>query len=217
MIDFIYEKILQHSDKLITVLMLIFMGFALRVTLQLFGQTWIKTKAHTTTIIVLPIITYVITNVISGNIALSLGMVGALSIVRFRNPVRSPLELSVYFGAITMGIAASVSMMWLIFLIFAIAMAIIFLIFVNKISQGVFSIPFFNTSFSEGNSLSSITIISKDQISSLDNHKLLQSKVVSVSDGNTVYYLTSINFNLLREIEKEVQKNYELISIELRR
>ena len=44
-------------------------------------------------------------------------MVGALSIVRFRNPVRSPLELSVYFGAITMGIAASVNLLWLIFLV----------------------------------------------------------------------------------------------------
>jgi len=89
---------------------LIFLGLVLRVTLQIFGQSWIRTKAHTATILILPIITYVITKVISGNIALSLGMVGALSIVRFRNLVRSPLELSVYFGAITMGIAASVSL-----------------------------------------------------------------------------------------------------------
>ena len=77
--------------------------------LQFMGQTWIKTIAHTSTLLLLPILTYVITSVISGNIALSLGMVGALSIVRFRNPVRSPLELSVYFGAITLGITASVS------------------------------------------------------------------------------------------------------------
>ena len=110
-------KILAHSDKLVPVAMLILFGLVLRVTLQMFGQKWIQTKAHTTTILILPIITYVITNVISGNIALSLGMVGALSIVRFRNPVRSPLELSVYFGAITMGIAATVSLKWLIFLI----------------------------------------------------------------------------------------------------
>ena len=99
MIELFINKIFNHSDKLIALSMLILIGIAIRFTLQMFGQSWIKTKAHTTTILVLPIITYVITNVISGNIALSLGMVGALSIVRFRNPVRSPLELSVYFGS----------------------------------------------------------------------------------------------------------------------
>ena len=72
------------------------------------------TTSHTSTLTILPIITYVITNVIAGNIALSLGMVGALSIVRFRNPVRSPLELTVYFSSITMGIAAAVNIYWAI-------------------------------------------------------------------------------------------------------
>jgi len=215
--EFLLSLILSQSDKLIAVSLIIFMGIGLRITLQLFGQTWIQTKAHTTTILVLPIITYVITNVISGNIALSLGMVGALSIVRFRHPVRSPLELSVYFGAITMGIAASVSLMWLIFLVFAIAMAISTLILMNKASITFFSVPFFNASFSEGNSLSSISITSKEQIESLHDHQLLQSKVVSNADGTIVYHLASNNFNLLKEIEKDAQGNYNLISSELRR
>jgi len=217
MFEYLLSLILSHSEKLIAVSLIIFMGIGIRLTLQLFGQTWIQTKAHTTTILVLPIITYVITNVISGNIALSLGMVGALSIVRFRNPVRSPLELSVYFGAITMGIAASVSLQWLIFLVFAIAMAIATLILMNKASITFFSVPFFNTSFSEGNSLSSISITSKEQIESLNDHKLLQSKVVSSADGTIVYHLASNNFNLLKEIEKDAQGNYDLISSELRR
>ena len=84
------------------------------------GQIWIKTIAHTSPLVLLPILTYVITHVISGNIALSLGMVGALSIVRFRNPVRSPFELTVYFGAITMGITAAVSLKWLFLLVVSI-------------------------------------------------------------------------------------------------
>tara|TARA_B100000963_G_C22556014_1_gene639047 strand:- start:305 stop:955 length:651 start_codon:yes stop_codon:yes gene_type:complete len=216
MIDFVLARVLLHSDKLVAVFLLILIGLILRVILEAFGQTWIRTKAHTTTIFVLPIITYVITNVISGNIALSLGMVGALSIVRFRNPVRSPLELSVYFGAITMGIAAN-ELLWLIFLIVGISMAIVTLVIVNKVCIGFYSVPFFNTSFSEGNSLSSIGIVSREQIESLDNHQLLQSKVVSTVDGTIAYHLTSINFNLIKEIERDVQDKYDLISIELRR
>ncbi len=88
MFELFITKIFEHSDKLIAISLLIFLGLVLRITLQIFGQTWIRSKAHTSTLLLLPIITYVITNVISGNIALSLGMVGALSIVRFRNPVR---------------------------------------------------------------------------------------------------------------------------------
>ena len=217
MIELLLTKLLLHSDKFVAISILILMGLTLRVILQFFGQTWIQTKAHTATILVLPIITYVITNVISGNIALSLGMVGALSIVRFRNPVRSPLELSVYFGAITMGIAASVSLQWLIFLVIAISMAIITLIFVSKASISLFSVPFFSASFSEGNSLSSISIVSKGQIKSLNDHQLLQSKILSSIDGTVVYQLASIDFNLLKEIEKDLQKNDNLISAELRR
>jgi len=217
MIELLITKILTHSDKLIAITLLIFLGLVLRVTLQIFGQSWIRTKAHTATILILPIITYVITNVISGNIALSLGMVGALSIVRFRNPVRSPLELSVYFGAITMGIAASVSLSWLMFLVIAIFMATISLIIVNKLSTSLLAVPFFNTSFSEGNSLSSLGITTQVSIDSLDEHQLLQSKVVSNTEGKIIYYLSSVDFERLRKLQNEIQLNQDVQRIELRR
>src|SRR3989338_3163797 len=41
---------------------------------------------------------------IGGNLALSLGMVGALSIIRFRAPVKDPKDLTFLFWAITAGI-----------------------------------------------------------------------------------------------------------------
>jgi len=217
MIELLITKILIHSDKLIAITLLIFLGLVLRVTLQIFGQSWIRTKAHTATILILPIITYVITNIISGNIALSLGMVGALSIVRFRNPVRSPLELSVYFGSITMGIAASVSLSWLMVLVIAVFMATISLIIVNKLSTSLLAVPFFNTSFSEGNSLSSLGITSQVSIDSLDEHQLLQSKVVSNTEGKIIYYLSSVDFERLRKLQNEIQLNQDVQRIELRR
>ena len=217
MIELLITKIFTHSDALIAISLLIFLGLVLRITLQIFGQTWIRTKAHTTTILLLPVITYVITNVISGNIALSLGMVGALSIVRFRNPVRSPLELSVYFGAITMGIAASVSLQWVMFLVIAIFMAIMSLFIVNKVSTNLLSVPFFHASFSEGNSLSSLSITTQGSIDSLDEHQLLQSKVVSNTEGKVIYYLSSVDFERLRNIQKEIQLNHDVQGVELRR
>ena len=56
----------------------------------------------------LPIITLLITISISQNFYLALGMIGALSIVRFRTPVRNPYDLILYFFLITLGITIGV-------------------------------------------------------------------------------------------------------------
>ena len=215
MIEIILAK-LSNGDKLLSISLLIAIGLLLRITLEIFGQTWIKTKAHTSTILILPIITYVITNVISGNIALSLGMVGALSIVRFRHPVRSPLELSVYFGGITMGIAASVSLQWLLFLAFSISVAIFSLMIANFLFQKILKRPFFIVSFSEGNLLSSLTVVTKSPIDILDSNKLLQSKTMSMTDGIITYQLVSNSFSLLKQIEENELVRSKSVSIELR-
>lgn len=47
--------------------------------------------------------------IISGNLILSLGMVGALSIVRFRTPIKDPIDLVFIFWAIAIGIGNGVS------------------------------------------------------------------------------------------------------------
>lgn len=55
-------------------------------------------------IILLSIIVTTIIAIIKGSLALSLGMVGALSIVRFRTAIKDPAELIAFFSAITIGI-----------------------------------------------------------------------------------------------------------------
>ena len=72
------------------------------------SEQWVKTYSQFSTFIFLPLTGYVITSAISNNIALSLGMVGALSIVRFRTPVKNPSELIMYFILITLGIVTNV-------------------------------------------------------------------------------------------------------------
>jgi hypothetical protein len=203
----------RHSDKLIEVLLLIVISIALRLILQILGQRWITTTAHTATLVLLPILTYVITNVITGNIALSLGMVGALSIVRFRHPVRSPLELSVYFGSITMGIAASVSILWLIFLAGSIGFAAIVLVFCHYLSVHIFRKPFFTSSFTEGNALSTLDIIASKTLPVLEQSKQLTLK--RVSKENVQYILTSNKFDDLLNTQKSFKDNDSIISYQL--
>lgn len=70
---------------------------------------FLREKVYLYVAILLPAIGYIITAIIGNNIALSLGMIGALSIVRFRTPIRSSYELVLYFGLLTIGIAANVN------------------------------------------------------------------------------------------------------------
>jgi len=204
---------LEHIDKLIAVSLLILISITLRIVLQSIGQRWITTSSHTSTLVLLPLLTYIITNVISGNIALSLGMVGALSIVRFRHPVRSPLELSVYFGAITMGIAASVSLKWLFLLVGSVAFAIIILMLMQCLTLYFLKKPFFSVSFSEGNQLSALDITSLIYVSRLDESNFLTMK--RVEGKNIQYVLTSSDFKDLLFIEKTLKGDKNIISYQL--
>lgn len=208
-----FEILSDNIDKFISLAILIHMSIFFRLVLQFFGQKWITTTSHTTTLVLLPIITYIITKVISGNIALSLGMVGALSIIRFRNPVRSPLELSVYFGAITMGISAAVSTKYLLFFGFAITIAIFVLFLINLITNLFLKKTFFTTSFTEGNALSTLEVKSLKEITFLENCNELNLK--KFSKNGVEYILNSNNFDTLKNIQRRINKNKEIISYQL--
>ena len=148
-------------DELKSLALLISSGLILRYSLTLTGQAWAKAHAQTVAFMILPIITYVITKTIAGNIALSLGMIGALSIVRFRHPVKSALELIMYFDLITIGIATSVRTKWAIQLVIC-TVAIIFLVrLVQKISNK-YGKSFYSASFNEGNTSNTLEIFGPD-------------------------------------------------------
>lgn len=209
MLNFISnDNVSTILNALLSISILIFISISARFFLISLGQTWIKTYAHTATLTILPIITFIITKVISGNIALSLGMVGALSIVRFRNPVKSPFELSVYFGSITMGIAASVSLPWLGIYVISIGLALLALSFCNYFSKVFFNKPMFEVSFSEGNQLSTLEVESVEEIDHLIASKLLISH--SKSDDNFCYVLASNSFYDLKKICLQASKDKKI-------
>ena len=212
-LNIVNEVSISLPRFLFTMILLIFFSLFIRIILQLVGQNWITTTAHTTTLVLLPIITYIITQVISGNIALSLGMVGALSIVRFRNPVRSPLELTVYFCAITMGISAGVSLKWLVLLGIAILLVLIILVSINLLSKNFSKKIFLTTSFTEGNSLSSLEIKTNEEIDWLENSNLLTLK--KKIDKDFFYTFAANNFEDLKQIEKRISKIESVVNYQL--
>ncbi len=69
-----------------------------------FGQTLSNRKLFARNFIVLVVTTTLIISIVRSSVALSLGLVGALSIVRFRAAIKEPEELAFLFLAISIGL-----------------------------------------------------------------------------------------------------------------
>ena len=87
-----------------------------------------------TTLIALTMITTVVILAVTSNVVLSLGMVGALSIVRFRTAIKEPLDIAFLFWSIAVGIVLAAGMIVLA-VIGSVAIGIILLVFVNRKSH----------------------------------------------------------------------------------
>ena len=87
-----------------------------------------------TTLIALTMITTVVILAVTSNVVLSLGMVGALSIVRFRTAIKEPLDIAFLFWSIAVGIVLAAGMIPLA-VIGSVVIGIILLVFVNKKSH----------------------------------------------------------------------------------
>ena len=199
-------------DIFIIISFLFISGLLIRSALVISGQSWANTYHHLATYLLLPNIAYIITTIIAGNIALSLGMIGALSIVRFRNPVKSPFELTIFFGLLTLGIAAGVNMKYAILL----AGIIIITCFGIQFFQKIFTLinfSLYQTSFSEGEPKNIIEITSSEQINQLENENSLASSFYFKETNTWEYKLMFNNKSELLKFENDFNTNTNINSI----
>ncbi len=80
-------------------------------------------------IVLMTVLTTVIIVTISSNVVLSLGMVGALSIVRFRSAIKDPVDIMYLFWGITMGIVVGAQQYLFAFIASVIIAAICFVMY----------------------------------------------------------------------------------------
>ena len=201
-------------NNLVPIIFLIISGGLIRQSLVFASQIWAKTFHHTLTFFLLPVATFVITKSIAGNIALSLGMIGALSIVRFRNPVKNPFELVIFFCSITLGIAAGVDIKLAIIFLFVVILIIItshiYSKFRLKSNSRVF-VP----SFEEGYSLNIIEISSKKEIEELKKFNILHFNF-NKEKSSYEYKISERDKNEILNIEKKIKNLESVTNYEIR-
>ena len=139
-------------------------------------------------------------------------MIGALSIVRFRHPVKSALELIIYFDLITIGIATSVRTKWAIQLVIVTVLIIFFVKIIQKISNR-FGKSFYNITFNEGHQSNTLEIHSSEKIEEVENSKNLQNYFNDKSVNEIVYRMNFENRNQLQEFKVKIEKQTKINKI----
>jgi uncharacterized membrane protein YhiD involved in acid resistance len=204
----------KNAEIYLTIFFALISGLIIRITLGLTGQRWVKSYHQTLTYVVLPVTTLVVTKVIAGNIALSLGMIGALSIVRFRHPVKSPFELTMFFTLITIGIAMGVNYKWGILLTFIIVIIIILSKILENVSSNMGK-KLFTISFDEGNEKIFLEINCKSKFKEIDESKFLV-QVSKIDENNYFYRMVFDNKNQIDDFVKNSLRDEKNISYEIR-
>jgi NhaP-type Na+/H+ or K+/H+ antiporter len=193
------------ADTMKTFLLCSALGLYIRFLISFVSnQKWLKNYSQFLVFALLPLTGYMITSVISNNIALSLGMVGALSIVRFRTPVKNPSELVIYFILITVGIVVNVNgnlaINFVLFITIMTVLTEIYKFISNKLNLQEFS-------FNEDSKIY-LKIHTSEENSSVLNFKELNH---FSSDGEYLYIFASNKREALDTIFNSFDKN-KLIS-----
>lgn len=96
------------DDLIVRVLVSVVIGLAIFVSYWISHAGTIYSQKFNINLITLTVLTATVMTVIGNNIALSLGMVGALSIVRFRTAIKDARDTTYIFWAIICGICCGV-------------------------------------------------------------------------------------------------------------
>ena len=121
-------------DMLLTIVLSFGIGLFLFLVYRKTYRGIMYSAGFGTTLIALTMITAIVILAVTSNVVLSLGMVGALSIVRFRTAIKDPLDIAFLFWAIGAGIILAAGMIPLA-VIGSVCIGIILLVFVNKSSN----------------------------------------------------------------------------------
>ncbi len=166
--------ILITTNIVFTTCVVCFMGFTVLIA-HSFIYPYLIHKNFIFVSLMLPPLVLIVTKVISTNLYLSLGMIGALSIVRFRTPVKSQYELSLYFAYICIGIVSGVNMKYAILIyILLISIALIY-----KLGNLLFPNLLININSANNNEKYTLNVVIKNEIDNnfIEKYSLRQNLI----------------------------------------
>ena len=188
-------------------------------TAHSYTYRYLLNKAFIFTSLMLAPLVLAVTTVIATNLYLSLGMIGALSIVRYRTPVKSQYELALFFSFICLGIISGVNFK----LSLNIFLLLVIIPFIYEfLIKKLFNLKFFNlskVSFEKSNSIIMDIVIKDTDTFEFIKQNNIKNNLMKIETNNEtkesfltlVYEEMDDALNAKKDIEKsDVIKNVNL-------
>ena len=118
-------------DMIIAMILAFAIGMFIFLVYKKTYQGVMYSSSFGVTLVALTMITTLVILAVTSNVVLSLGMVGALSIVRFRTAIKEPLDIAFLFWSIAVGIVLAAGIIPLA-VFGSIIIGVILIVFVNK-------------------------------------------------------------------------------------
>ena len=207
---------INFGNFFIAILLSLILAYSVKLTYIKVGRALNDKEYFSDTFIPLAIITTLVITVIKFSLALSLGLVGALSIVRFRAAIKEPEELVYLFFIISIGLANGANQFLLSILSTIIILTFLFVrnIYKNKKDN--------NGNFSSDSNILNVNILQNDKKSIDDivsqlkpNFKYLKLKSANMEQttSNYIFWYEANNENfedLLQKISKLSDENVNI-------
>ena len=139
--DFLSRQAVTSStltSMIVSLLVALALGLFIYLIYRRFFGGVVFSRSFATTLVGMCVLTCMVTLAISTNVVISLGMVGALSIVRYRTAVKDPMDLLYLFWAITAGITAGASLYTLAAISSVVMVAVVWVLYVRQQSGSIF-------------------------------------------------------------------------------
>ena len=210
-LDFFLNKNIQVDLEvfIFNLLSAILLSFLVQLTYNKTSKSLSSSASFSRNFIILGLTTAIIITIVKSSLALSLGLVGALSIVRFRAAIKEPEELVFLFLIIAIGLGCGANQIKITAAGTLIAISIIFLMYFIRNNKKEISIDSFNISLISNKKLD------KEQIKSLidmvtKNSSLNEFISISQDSNNTTINLLSSfeNFNNINNLKDEINKKF---------
>lgn len=173
---------LSAAEIAITLLAAFVVGLVIYQIYKRSYQSVVYTKSFSMSLVMMTMITALVIMAVTSNVVLSLGMVGALSIVRFRAAIKDPMDIVFMFFSIAAGIVVGAGF-YSLALIGTVVIGIIILVFSGNIKEDT---PYlFVVHFDNDEDEDKIL----DKIKSTAGRYFIKSKII---DGNQIEYTVEL-------------------------
>jgi len=203
--EFIATQNIQVSfiDFVINLVFTAILSEILAFTYTKFGKGTSDKKAISNNFIYIAMTTMVIISVVKSSLALSLGLVGALSIVRFRTAIKDPEELAYLFLSIAIGLGLGANQRYIT--ITGFILIVIVIIIKNRITIKEEEYNLFLVLANQNSTsvkIEEITNILKNTCQTVNMKRFEESN----NSYEVVFYIKCDNFTKINQIKKELKE-----------